>query len=127
MIVQVFVMGALIGFACLIGLALWAFALSWRNIGPTRDWQLGLLGTELVLGMHLIALLMLWTQGAVREPVTAAAYTIIAMASVPSVQVYLPNDLPRQHSSWTALTCLFAVGMVIRALQTAFQTELDRF
>jgi hypothetical protein len=122
---QLFVLGALTGLVCLIALAFWAFALAWRNIRPTRDWQLGLLGTELVLATHLVALLLLWAQGALREPLTTAAYTIIAMASVPSLRAYLPDDAPRQYSSLTALTCLFAVGMLIRALQTAFQTVLQ--
>jgi hypothetical protein len=127
MIAQLFVTGALVGLVCLIALALWAFALAWRNIRPTRDWQLGLLGTELVLGTHLVALLALWAQGALREPLTTAAYTVVAIASVPSVRAYLPDDAPRQYSSWTALACLFAVGMIIRTLQTAFQTAPSRF
>jgi hypothetical protein len=127
MIVQLFVIGALTGLVCFVALALWAFALAWRNICPTKDWQLGLLGTELVLGTHLIALAVLWAQGALREPITTFAYTVVAIASVPSVLAYLPNDAPRQYSSWTAMACLFAIGMLIRTLQTAFQSPSNRF
>ena len=116
---RLFTASALTSLVCLLVLTLWAGFFALRGTLFSRDGLLALIATHVVLALQTCLLLPIWFQGLLRQPTTTFAYAIIALAAVPCVWVYLPTAAPRQHSSSIALACLFASGMVVRALQTA--------
>ena len=119
LVIQLFTVSALTSLICLLPLSLWAALFAWRKQFIARDCELALISVHLTLGAQIALLGPLWIAGHLREPLTTLAYAVTALAAVPSIWAYLPHENPRQHSSSISLACLFAMGMVVRVLQTA--------
>jgi hypothetical protein len=119
LIARIFTLSALTSMASLIILALWATWFAWRGQTPNRDWQLGCVALQITQTILVLSFLMLWLEAKLSQPTTTLAYVVMAVFTIPSVWAYLPKEFPGQHSSSLALACLFATGMVFRALQSA--------
>ena len=119
MIARAFTLCALTNILSLLALSLWTAVHALRDQFMNRDCTLALIGVHIALAAQTVLLATLWILGDLHEPVTSIAYAITALVTIPSVWAYIPKEQPRSHSSSLALACLFAVGMVVRVLQTA--------
>jgi hypothetical protein len=120
LLTRAFLVSGLTGILWLLVLALWAARNGWRSQLCGRSWMQAWIATQIVLGVHVASTLMLFVSGGSRQiTVTPLIYSLVALTVIPSVRLYLPDTLPRQHSSGVSLACLFASGMVVRTLQTA--------
>jgi hypothetical protein len=99
---------------------LWGCVLAIKGKSFRETYKLALLASHLIFASSCVLLLVLWLGQGLAKPALPLIYSLVALAVLPCVYTYLPKDQPRYRLACLALTCFFASGMVLRALQTLF-------
>jgi predicted neutral ceramidase superfamily lipid hydrolase len=97
--------------------AIWGGVLALRRKPLGENYKLALVATHVITAFSSLLLIVLALTKTLPQAGLILIYTLVALAILPCVYVYLPKDQPHYRVSGLALASLFASSMVLRALQ----------
>jgi hypothetical protein len=97
--------------------AFWGGVLALRKQPISETYKLILVASHIIMALSYLLLVVLALTRVLPRSGLSFIYSFVALATLPCVYAYLPEEQPRFRVSSLALACFFASGMVLRSLQ----------